>query len=229
MLKKIHWTNEEIMFLKENNYKLSIDDFSKILNRTPKGIQIKLNKLGFSSNEHLSEIIKCLNCKKEIKVYKSTNRKFCSHNCSASYINPIRLRKNSRKIKKCLNCKKEFKGNIYCSKKCSSIHRPLTDYQYYLNNQEKFCREDYSPKSFKKYILIEQNNKCSICKNSPIWNNKEIVFVLDHVDGNSTNNLRNNLRLVCPNCDSQLDTYKSKNKGKGRFSRRQRYKEGKSF
>ena len=27
---------------------------------------------------------------------------------------------------------------------------------------------------------------------------------------------RDNLRLVCPNCDSQLDTYKSKNKNSDR-------------
>ena len=44
------------------------------------------------------------------------------------------------------------------------------------------------------------------------WNNKELHFILDHIDGDATNNTRNNLRLICPNCDSQLDTYKSKNK-----------------
>lgn len=33
-----------------------------------------------------------------------------------------------------------------------------------------------------------------------------------HIDGDASNNFRDNLRLVCPNCDSQLDTYKSRNK-----------------
>ena len=30
--------------------------------------------------------------------------------------------------------------------------------------------------------------------------------------GTAKNNKRDNLRCICPNCDSQLDTYKSKNK-----------------
>ena len=41
--------------------------------------------------------------------------------------------------------------------------------------------------------------------------------------------VRENLRLVCPNCDSQLPTYKSRNRGSGRHSRRQRYRDGQSY
>ena len=50
-----------------------------------------------------------------------------------------------------------------------------------------------------------------------------------HIDGNSDNNALVNLRLVCGNCDMQLPTYKSKNRGNGRHNRRKRYSEGKSF
>ena len=52
---------------------------------------------------------------------------------------------------------------------------------------------------------------------------------MDHIDGNSDNNILSNLRLVCGNCDMQLPTYKSKNKGNGRYYRRLRYKNKKSF
>lgn len=55
------------------------------------------------------------------------------------------------------------------------------------------------------------------------------LFVPDHVDGDSGNNARPNLRLVCPNCDSQLPTFKARNRGKGRAWRRQRYADGKSY
>lgn len=64
----------------------------------------------------------------------------------------------------------------------------------------------------KKYIMDEQDGKCAICGMRAEWNEKPLVFILDHIDGKANNNNRENLRLVCPNCDSQLDTYKSKNK-----------------
>ena len=52
---------------------------------------------------------------------------------------------------------------------------------------------------------------------------------LDHIDGNRTNHKLENLRMLCPNCHSQTSTYKGRNKGNGRHSRKVRYQEGKSY
>jgi len=71
-------------------------------------------------------------------------------------------------------------------------------------------------KGIKNFILKEQNYKCQICNLNNNWNDKELVFVLDHINGDTNNNTRENLRMICPNCDSQTDTFKSKNRGKGR-------------
>lgn len=60
-----------------------------------------------------------------------------------------------------------------------------------------------------KKNLIEY--KCAICGNIGLWNNKPLTLTLDHINGINNDNRIENLRFVCPNCDSQSDTYCSKN------------------
>lgn len=71
------------------------------------------------------------------------------------------------------------------------------------------------------YILKEQNYKCAICGIENKWNGNELKFILDHIDGDASNSTQQNIRLICPNCDSQLGTYKSKNKNSSRNKRKQ--------
>lgn len=74
--------------------------------------------------------------------------------------------------------------------------------------------------SIRDYILSSQDGKCAICGMSAEWNNKPLKFILDHIDGDASNNFQSNLRLICPNCDSQLPTYKSRNKNSARKHRK---------
>lgn len=131
--------------------------------------------------------------------------------------------KNTGKKIDCENCGsdiyKSWVGQKFCSRECDNDFKKRKKYNEYLQNQEKYCY-DRDMKFAKKHILLEQNCKCLICNIDNIWNNKELIFILDHIDGDAVNNKRENLRLICHNCDSQLDTYKSKNKNS---SRKERY------
>ena len=68
----------------------------------------------------------------------------------------------------------------------------------------------------REFLLKRQNDLCDICELPQEWNGRPLVFIIDHIDGNTKNSNESNLRMICSNCDSQLPTYKSKNKGKGR-------------
>lgn len=70
-------------------------------------------------------------------------------------------------------------------------------------------------RSHLKKRLLENNileNKCQICGMLPEWNGKRLVLVIDHKNGNPVDNRIENLRLLCPNCNSQTETFCGKHK-----------------
>lgn len=174
----------------------------------------------------------CLCCGKRI----SAKNKFCSSSCSASYNNRgvkrffgVGKSGSSADVLKpimCKYCGKIFmprsSDNVFCSSECS------VNYRFDEKDKDYFNGEITHVPTLKRHYIYHNEYKCSICGINS-WNDKDIVLILDHIDGNPENNLPENLRLVCPNCDSQLPTYKGRNVGNGRFYRRQRYAEGKSY
>jgi len=71
-----------------------------------------------------------------------------------------------------------------------------------------YCRKNL------KHRLIEKGklkNKCSICGLEGEWQGKPLVMILDHINGINNDNRLKNLRMVCPNCGSQLSTFSGRN------------------
>jgi hypothetical protein len=49
------------------------------------------------------------------------------------------------------------------------------------------------------------------------WQGRPLSLVLDHINGNPRDHRLLNLRLLCPNCNSQTPTFAGRNKRRERF------------
>ena len=118
----------------------------------------------------------------------------------------------------CKVCDKQVKKshhhtNQYCSIKCHAILRRKTRIDEWLKGK-KYNNRDI-PAWLKEpdgYLAQRDGYKCSECGVGNEYNHKRLVLECDHIDGDHTNQNEKNLRLLCPNCHSQTDTFKGRNK-----------------
>lgn len=144
--------------------------------------------------------MKCLLCKKE-----TGNPKFCNKSCAASYNN--RLTKPKLKPN-CKSCGKILpRGRVYCSSSCCG------EYKYRTISYPKILAGEGSTSigSKRRFLVDRDGNLCSICGQESMWNDKPLQLQIDHKDGDRENNNPKNLRLICPNCHTQTETYSGRN------------------
>jgi len=78
-----------------------------------------------------------------------------------------------------------------------------------INNKQKINNSaDLKKKLYKAGL---KQPICELCGQDENWNGMKISLILDHINGDNKNNKLENLRIVCPNCDAGLPTYKGKN------------------
>ena len=110
------------------------------------------------------------------------------------------------------------RGKNYCSTQCQNDFQRMEKVKLWLEGVNNGMRGKTSTANWIKWYLIKlRGNKCEVCgwcEINPHTGN--IPIELEHVDGDFTNNKIENLKLLCPNCHSLTETYKSLNKGKGR-------------
>jgi len=123
----------------------------------------------------------------------------------------------------CIVCGREpaRSGYTYCSNACQHEFQ----YQAYIRRWKNGAEEGLNSIGLvtgpvKKYLREKHGNKCCLCGWSQTNPKTGVVpLVADHIDGNWQNNIEENLRLVCPNCDALSLTFAALNKGNGRAHR----------
>ena len=126
------------------------------------------------------------------------------------------------KIYNCLNCNEiiPFKGytynHKYCDNKCQAEFRQKKclerDTKLFL--EAKLKRRP----NIRSVLTNLRGYKCEECNISE-YNGKHIVLQVDHVNGDPYNDDPKNLRLLCPNCHSQTETFAGANRGNGRWTK----------
>ena len=161
-------------------------------------------------------------CGKSFSAPES-KRMYCSRSCSARQNNKKHpKRKNTHGEKTCPNCSKtsprKFFHQNFCNAKCRFEHLFKTVTISNFNNGRL-----RTALTLKKCMTLAFGYVCIICGNTGTHCGKSLTLELDHIDGNSDNNLPSNLRFLCPNCHTQTPTYKYKNKNAGSRAKK-RYK-----
>ena len=188
--------------------------------------------------------MKCPGCDKEFlkKMSLGSHKPSCEKWQKIKPIMPKQLSINERKKlpAKCPICEETFK-NIYSmsahkahcsganSTKQLNGHRSWSKGKLAFNDERIktpiphteasiFCKGSLirNPTIKKIFVAEGRGNQCEICEITS-WQNKQITFELDHINGVRDDNRRENLRMLCPNCHSQTPTYRNKNNNKKRI------------
>lgn len=134
-------------------------------------------------------------------------------------------------MKNCKRCGKQLRTeqrhNIYCSQECANLARSENKIKNWLNGEyDGIVGTNYLSETIRLYLLKESNYSCELCG----WNQinpitKKSPLEIHHIDGNCLNNSRDNLQVLCPNCHSLTENYKSLN----RDSKRERISSRKNY
>jgi len=145
--------------------------------------------------------------------FKLRNGKYCCENHHNKC--PAIRQKNSEGLKKAykegkLNAKEIYKNKSQSAKERMNWNKNkcLIDLKNVFVKNSRY-RNDF----IRRYILNLKlkEYKCSECGIENIYNGKEIILELHHIDGNHKNNELSNLTFLCPNCHSQTHNFRNKN------------------
>ena len=128
-------------------------------------------------------------------------------NSFSDFVHKLGYNSNATKTREVI--KKRVEENGIDTSHFSSISKGIarTPENTFIENStahQSTLRRLYREGNYTPYI-------CSICGQEPIWQNKELTLILDHINGINNDDRLENLHWVCPNCNQQLATTGAKN------------------
>lgn len=91
------------------------------------------------------------------------------------------------------------------------------DWNRKVSNQDMFTQDSSVGRTHVKRRILRDSlieYKCFSCSNLGKYNGMPLVLELDHINGIFNDNRLENLRFLCPNCHSQMDTSSGKHNKK---------------
>lgn len=149
----------------------------------------------------------CPKCKTEHKL----SGIYCSRSCANSRI----FTEESRKKKSDSN--KKYWNSLSDDDKKEKIHilKEIAPHSK-TNYLENMLTQDWNVlgiMSKRLRVILEQEGKCNKCGITH-WLEERITLEYEHKDGNNSNNSRDNVEALCPNCHSQTKTWRGRKNGK---------------
>lgn len=108
---------------------------------------------------------------------------------------------------------------VNCVSKQNMISKGKRNFDKF-NKKNSIKLEDILVKStvklgshYKNRILHSKviGDVCYECGIGVVWNDKDLVLQIDHINGDPTDHRIENLRLLCPNCHSQTGNFSGRN------------------
>lgn len=158
-------------------------------------------------------MVRCEKCRVRHEGTYGSGR-FCSPKCSRAFSTLHKREEINRKVSTTL----KSRGDYLSAETRKHIGQQASETK--LRQLLECDFDSLSIDSKKRRVVLEQEGRCLRCGTSE-WMDEPLRLQVDHEDGDTSNNCRENLRGLCPNCHSQTSTYcgRKRNLGGNKIAR----------